>query len=69
LNEQEVEMKAVLIRMTDEFHKKLRQRSVDTDKTVTAIVLESVEKALAGKGHKEEKSCGEIPAAKQGEGK
>lgn len=39
-------MKAVLIRITDEFHKKLRQRSVDTGKTVTAIVLEGVELAL-----------------------
>lgn len=40
-------MKAVLIRLEDGLHKQLRQKSVDTGKTVTKIVLEAIEDSLA----------------------
>lgn len=48
-------MKAVLIRLEDGIHKQLRQKSVDTGKTVTKIVLEAIEFSLRDSSTNKEK--------------
>lgn len=47
-------MKAVLIRLEECLHKQLRQKSVDTGKTVTKIVLEAINDSLDSSTNKKD---------------